>query len=388
MKDNIDKKSKKILNVVSVFFSLPFFLGDQLIYFTHKGYIIHLVCSPSDKIEKFANDHLCQYKEIDLLRKISLFADIKATWQLYQYIKKEKFNIVCGHTPKGGLLSMIAAFIARIPQRVYFRHGLRYETCSGLKRTILIYCERIASMLATKVVCVSNYLIEKSIDDHLSSQKKMILLNYGSCNGVDALKQFNPNQINKQRKELLRKELHLPQDAFIMGYAGRLVHDKGITQLVQAFEKLSIVYPNIYLLLIGPYEDGDRLPSSTISTIKENNKIIHTGLIEKEIEYYYSLMDIYILPSYREGLPTCILEASAMQIPVLTTSHSGSRDSMINQETGIYVKIDKDDIADKTEMLYNDATRRKQLGINGRKFVLKYFNQQKIWEDIEHKLYL
>lgn len=146
---------KKILNVVSVYFSIPFFFGDQLKYFKEKGYDIHLVCSPSQKLEEYANSQGVKYKEFIILRKFSVFQDIKTVIALYKYIKKNNFDIVVGHTPKGALIAMISSYLARTKNRIYFRHGLSYETTKGLKRKILVLIEKITGSLSNVVVCVS-----------------------------------------------------------------------------------------------------------------------------------------------------------------------------------------------------------------------------------------
>ena len=379
--------NKKILNVVCVYFSIPFFFGKQLTYFGRKGYEIHLICSPSDKIAAFSKQHHCQYKEISILRKFSVWQDIKAVYEIYKYIRLNKFDTVCGHTPKGGLLSMIAAYMAGVPNRVFFRHGLVYETSTGLKKFILLSAERIASFCSTKVVCVSPYLIERSLTDRLTSKKKMMLLNIGSCNGVDANIKYNPDFIDISRKKELKRKLNIPDEAFIMGYTGRLVCDKGIVELVDAFLKLQQDRENLYLLLVGPAEERDALPEKTVQEIRRNKKIVCTGLIESDMEYYYSLMDVLLLPTYREGLGTSILEASSMGKPVLTTSHTGSRDAIVNGVTGMYININADSIAEKVSDYLNNPELCRKHGENGRKFIMENFEEEIIWKEIEKKVY-
>lgn len=377
----------KILNVVCVFFSIPSFFGDQLSYFTKKGYNIHLSCSPSDKLLPFAKEHGCSAVEIRIDRKFSIWHDLIALWKLYKYIRKEKFDIVSGHTPKGGLLSMIAAYIAGVHKRIFFRHGLVYETKTGISRFILINAERIASLLATKVVCVSPYLIEKSLQDHLTSKRKMTLLNIGSCNGVDALEKFNPNNIILAKKNTLKQALQINNNCFVIGYTGRLVKDKGIVELVEAFQILDKQYDKLRLLLVGPLEERDALPKETIQIIKHHPRIIFTGLIEDDIQYYYSLMDILVLCTHREGFGTSILEASSMEKPVLTTSHSGSRDAIINGQTGCFIEMSATSLIEKISFYINNPEIKCKQGENGRSFVLKNFEQEIIWKEIENRLY-
>ncbi len=382
------KSKPKIVNVVSVFFSIPFFFGDQLKYFSEKGYQIYLICSPSEKIEKYAKKQGVKYKEFVILRKFSIFQDVKTVFKLYQFFRRQHFDIVVGHTPKGALLSMLASFLARVPKRIFFRHGLVYETKLGLNKMLLVNIERFTSFLATKVVCVSPYLIERSISDRLSNPNKLILLNRGSCNGVDVFQKFNPTNIIKSKREELRKRVNIQDQNYVIGYVGRLVKDKGILELVEAFVKLQKKHSHIKLLLVGPYEDKDKLNFETLQVIKNNEGIITTNHIDNDIEYYYSLMNIFVLPTHREGLGTAILEASSMEVPVLTTAHTGSRDAIEEGVTGMYIELNSENIFKTIDECILNPNKFALYGIEGRKHILKYFEQELIWKEIEDKLYV
>lgn len=378
---------KKVLNVVSVFFSIPFFFGDQIKHFTSKGYDITLVCSPSNKIASFANKQNAHYKEIPILRKFSVFQDIKSLFILYRYIKNNKFDIVCGHTPKGALIAMLASFIARTPKRVFFRHGLVYETTGGLKRFVLINMERITSFCATQVVCVSPYLVERSLKDHLTRKNKMLVLHKGSCNGVDCVKKFNPQKYSEEDRSSFKQSLGLSENSYVIGYTGRLVHDKGIEELVDGFLLLQKRFNDVFLLLVGPLEDKDPLSERTKRILQNNKNIVMTGMIDNEIEKYYSIMNVLVLATYREGFGTCILEASAMGVPVLTTSHTGSRDAIINQKTGLYIDLSAQSISSTIEVLIKNSDFALELGEQGRQYINENFEQHIVWEEIENHIY-
>lgn len=378
---------KKILNVVCVYFSVPFFFGEQLTYFSKKGYHIHVSCSPSKKFVEYVRNHGCVPVEIEITRKFSIKSDVKALIKLIKYIKREKFDIVCGHTPKGGLLAMISAYLSGVRKRVFFRHGLVYETAHGLKRFILLNAERTASIFATNVVCVSPYLVERSIKDRLTRKSKLILLHKGSCNGVNAFGQFNPHNIDSEKLVSFIETYGISHKDFVIGYTGRLVIDKGIVELVDAFNELAADNNNIKLLLVGPLEERDSLPTSTINDIKSNPNIICTGLIEKNIEYYYAMMNIFVLCTHREGFGTSILEASSMELPVLTTSHSGSRDAIINDITGMYVETNKESLVNAISKYMDNPNLIAKQGIEGRRFVINNFEQSLIWKEIENRVY-
>lgn len=154
-----------ILHVVNISFVIPYFLGKQLNWFVEKGHKEYIVCSPSGEMEEFSKRYSFEYKPIEVLRKISIGKDLKAVWSTYRYIKEVKADVVTGHTPKGGLVAMLAAWMARVPIRIYLRHGLVYETSTGLKRSLLVNIDRLASRLATKIVCVSPSVARRSVED-------------------------------------------------------------------------------------------------------------------------------------------------------------------------------------------------------------------------------
>lgn len=375
-----------ILHVVNISFVIPYFLGSQLLFFKNKGYSEYIVCSPSDELKYFSEQYGFKYKEIDILRKISLLKDLKAIVLSAEYIRKNQINIVIGHTPKGALIAMLAAYIMRVRIRIYFRHGLVYETSLGFKRKMLMVIDKLAAFLATQVVCVSPSVCEKSLEDRLNPASKQCLLSKGTCNGIDTIR-FCKESLDIRRLIELKVKLGFKQDCLVIGFTGRLVQDKGIIELICAFKVLQNKYPNLILLLVGMLEERDALPRDIVTYIKENEHIVNTGYIENvNIEYYYALMDVFVLPSYREGFPTSVLEASAMNLPIVTTRVTGCIDSIIEGETGIFVQNDANDLAKGIDIFLQDKAKRHLYGAKGRKFVIENFEQNIIWKEIE-KLY-
>lgn len=377
---------KNILHVVNIYFVLPYFIGNQFLFFHNKGYKLHVICSPSDNLDEYSNEMKFKYKEIPILRSFSIYQDIISIFQICKYIKNNKISVVVGHTPKGALLSMIAAYIMGVPKRIYFRHGLVYETSRGLKRSILLFLERLSSRLSTKVVCVSPSVYKASLIDKLNKEDKQIILNNGTCNGIDS-KKFSKRIANGEIRKNLMLKYNIPENSFVVGYTGRFVKDKGIIELVSAFEIVLKKHKNIYLLLVGMFESRDALPEHTVNVIKSNINIIKPGLIDyNEIEKLYDLMDIFVLPSYREGFPTSVLEASSMELPVITTKVTGCIDSIINNKTGVFVNHDSHSIAQAIEDFFMDKEKTLCFGKEGRKYVLDCFDQTAVWNCIE-KMY-
>lgn len=375
---------RHILHVVNIYFVIPYFLGGQFEYFRELGYELDVVCSKSPYLDPYAKQHNFGYREIPILRSINPIQDFKSIRQICHYIKDRQVGIVVGHTPKGGLLSMVAAWLMRVPKRVYFRHGLVYQTSSGLKRFILMSVDRIASLLATKIVCVSPSVLEQSIKDKLSPAHKQIVLGKGTCSGVDTQGKFNPQNINSEKMSLLKQKWGIDDSDWIVGYTGRLVRDKGIMELVDAFDLVKANNPRLKLLLVGMFEERDALPQEVQNRIKNDPQIVWTDFQNEDMEYFYAMMNVYVLMSYREGFPTGTLEAQSMGVPVITTRVTGCCDSIVEGETGAFVSREPEELGKVIKaMSEGEITFSAE---RTRSWVMDNFDNLRVWEEIK-KLY-
>jgi glycosyltransferase involved in cell wall biosynthesis len=198
-----------------------------------------------------------------------------------------------------------------------------------------------------------------------------MLLGKGACNGIN-LHKFKPREKTDPN--------------FIVGFVGRLSIDKGIIELITAWEKFAADHPHAELHLIGPFDERDPLPEPTTDKIKHLSSVKHVGLVE-DTSLYYSEMDVFILPSYREGFPMVILEASASGIPVITTRKTGCVDAIMENNTGIYTEIQPEAIQRSLEYYYQNPAVRKQHGMNGIAFVKEYFTEEFLFDEIEKKVF-
>lgn len=372
-------KGDKILHVVTVSFAINHFFGQQFVYLKKtSGNEYHLACSPSQEFLKLSNKLEYVPLEVEITRSISPVKDIKAIIKIYQYIKRNNITKVVGHTPKGGMVAMIASFFAGISERIYFRHGIIYETSIGFKRILLKNIERLSGYLATKVVCVSQSVLDISIKDKLNETNKNLILGLGTCNGIDTEKKFNSKEISLDTVEVLRSKLNLNPKDKIVGYVGRLVKDKGIDDLITAWGIVETKYPDAKLLLVGPIEVRDSISDYSKNKIKENSSIIFTDFVD-DTSAYFSLMDIFILPTYREGFPTVALEASSMNLPVIITKATGCTEAILENETGLFISNNPKDIASKIIFYLDNAEVAARHGLRGRLFVQENFEQTKIW---------
>lgn len=372
----------KILHVVNVSFVLPYYLGQQISYFKNKNFDIHIVCTESNDLFEFCDKYKIKCFPLKITRKLDIISDLTSLYRLYKIIKSEKYDTVIGHTPKGGLISMLASFFCGTNKRVYFRHGLMYETTNGLKRILLIKIEKITSYLSTDVICVSQSVLNKSIKNKLSIPHKCLILNNGTCNGIDSINHFNPDLINSEKVIDIEKKLFLNNDDIVVGFIGRLVKDKGINELIEAWKLLLNMHSNIKLVIAGPIEIRDPIRKDVLEYIRTEKSIRYIGEVTNPL-IYYSIFDIFILPSYREGFPTVVLEASSMKLPIITTRATGCFDSIIENKTGIYCEITSGSIATCIDFYIKNPDMRALHGINGREFVINNFNQKKIWDLLE-----
>lgn len=379
-------KPKKVLHIITVSFVINHFFGRQFAYLREKtGNTYYLGCSPSSELDLLSRELDYIPFEVEITRNISPIADLKAIFKLYRFIKANEIDVVVGHTPKGGMVAMLSAFLAGIKDRIYFRHGIIYETSTGIKRLLLKNIDRLSGLLAKSVVCVSDGVKSISERDHLNKSEKNVIIGKGTCNGIDTEERFNPSFVDNTALAALRKQYNIEPNDMVLGYVGRLVRDKGINELVEAWALLKKNYSNIKLLLVGPIEQRDEISPNSIKLIETDPSIINTGFV-LDSSLFFKLMNVFILPTYREGFPTVSLEASSMEVPVIITRATGCRESIIEGETGVFITHDVDDIVAKVSLYFDNVDLRKKHGWNGRNFVRQYFKQQHVWDEINQKL--
>jgi glycosyltransferase involved in cell wall biosynthesis len=377
-------KEKRLLHVVNISFVVPYFIGNQVDYLHSLGYSVSVACSPSQHFSDYAKEKNFIPFPINIQRSFSIINDLKSVVKLICFIKKNKISVVIGHTPKGGIIAMYAAKLAGVKKRIYFRHGIMFETATGNKRKFLMMIERFTGALATKVVCVSRSVMEVSDQERLSAAHKNLILGDGTCNGIDC-NFFSRNTINQLVLTNMFHKFRIEPGSFVIGFVGRLAKDKGIEELVHSFEIVQKDLPGVCLLLVGPMEERDEISSGTAEKIKTNPGIIFTGF-ETEVRYFYAMMNVLILPSHREGFPTVVLEASAMNLPVITTRVTGCIDSIIENETGIFCDINVNDIAEKIKYYYQNPAIASQHAKNGCARVIQSFSQERVWQELKNKI--
>ena len=324
-------KRNKFFIVTTIPQSLNFFKGQCALL--NQYFDVSVISSQKDKLELFGLSEGVKTHYIPMRRSISLFYDLIGLFQFISLFESERPKIVHGNTPKASLLSMLAAKLIGIPIRIYMCHGLRYQGSCGFMRKLLMSMERLSCLCATEVLCVSKGVRKTLIEDKICSSSKCKVILYGSANGID-LNLFDPDKVDISG---LRAQIGIPDTDFVFLFVGRIVKDKGINELVGAFNRLSKEYTNISLLLVGAEEKNLNPISEEASfIIKQNPKIFAVGRKE-DVKPYMILSDAFVLPSYREGFGMVLIEAGALGKPCITTDIIGCNEIILPNENGVII---------------------------------------------------
>lgn len=372
---------KKVIRVTTVPVSFTTLLKGQLKFMANYFEMIGISSSgTNNQLDKFSSDENVRTIPIEMTRKITPIQDFKALLKLYFLFRTEKPFLVHSHTPKAGTLSMIAAKFAGVPNRLHTIAGLPLVESKGIKRVILNFVEKITYGCATRILPNSFGLSEIIIDNKFTHKEKLSIIANGSSNGIDT-SFFNPNLYSGEEKKHLRENLKIKTNDFIYIFVGRLVTDKGINELICAFQKINTEYPETKLLLVGDYEtDLDPLLPNTLNQITENTNIIQTGWVD-DVRPYLSISNVLVFPSYREGFPNVVMQSGAMELPSIVTDINGCNEIIKDKVTGLIIPV-KDQTAtyDAMKAILDLTDKGKSLGINSRKNIVSKYERSLIWE--------
>ena len=346
----------------------------QIRYMRDKGFDVEVVSGPGAELDFLAREGISIHA-IKLTRGLSPLGDLRALVSLYRLFARLKPIIVHGSTAKGGPLSMIAAAAAKIPVRIYTLRGLIIQLGSGAMNKIFRALEWLACRCASRVLAVSRSVADIMIREKLCNSDKIKVLGNGSSMGVDAENRFNPGLVDEADIDGLRKQLGIQADATVLGFVGRIVRDKGVVELAAAWRQLRLEYENVFLLMIGPAEPQDPVPAEVLQELRTDPRVVIVDFAQNEdMPLYYRIMDLVILPTYREGFPNVALEAAAMELPVLATRVTGCVDAVIDGVTGTLAPArDSGALANAMRVYMNDDAKRKAHGKAGRQRVSRIF---------------
>ncbi len=377
----MNNKKKKVCMVTTIPFAIRFLLMDQIKGLQKEGYSVTAVCSPGRWVDEIKKEGVA-VKEILMKRKISPLSDVVALFKLARYLRKEKFNIVHTSTPKAGFIGTLAAKIAGVPNLIHSNLGFYFRADSFWpKKFFFTLVEKTIGWCSTIVFSVAKPDIDRAIKERIYPKEKIRYMGWM----IDGEK-FNPNKFNKEFIEEKKKELGIKEGYKVIGINARLVKDKGYYELFEAFSNLVSEFPRTILMIIGPEEPekSDKInPKSVFKDYGIENKVLYLG--ERiDVDELYSVMDIFILPSYREGIAVSVLEALAMEVPTIGTNVGGIPDSI---EDGLTGKLISPKSVKEIEMalkyfLENPDTI-KQYGKRGREKIVRLFNNDLVFERIK-----
>jgi glycosyltransferase involved in cell wall biosynthesis len=331
-----------------------------------------LVSSPGELLEETAQREGVSCMTVPMRRGMAPFHDLVSLFRLIVLLRRLRPDLTEFSTPKAGLLGSLAACVCRVPVRIYLLRGLKLETSSGWRRWILLLGERVAAACSHVVLCNSESLRAEALALPLARDKKLLVLGAGSSNGVN-VERFRPGESD------VRQRLNIGEDELVVGFVGRLTRDKGVPELLEAFDRIAAAHHQVRLLLVGWFDQAeDALAPELRTRIEQNSRIVCTGYVADTAPYYRA-MDVMVLPSWREGFPGVVLEAGASQVPVVTTLSTGARDAVVAEVTGLlippgYPKA----ICEAVLKLLGNPELRRRMGLAARVWVTEHYAKTRV----------
>ena len=374
---------KKLIRITTVPLSLKVLLKGQLRFMASNGFDVKGVSSEGEELREVHENEGIAVEAITMSRKITPFQDLKSLWEMWNFLRKEKPQIVHTHTPKAGIIGMLAARLAGVPHRLHTVAGLPLMEAIGTKRKILNFVEKLTYSSATRVYPNSKGLYDFILQNNFTQSNKLKIIANGSSNGIDTAF-FSPDQVTEIERVTLREKLNIQPDDFVFVFVGRIVSDKGINELIKAFSELQAVENNeptgIKLLLVGGLEnDLDPLNSETLAEINQNKDIISVGF-QQDVRSFFAIADALVFPSYREGFPNVVMQAGAMGLPSIVSDINGCNEIIIEGENGLIIppkNVEK--LKEKMLTLAKDKNLYTKLKGNSRRMIENRYEQSVVW---------
>lgn len=368
----------KILRITTVPLSLNVLLKGQLKFMNESGFEVTAVSANGPEVTEIKDREGVEHIVIPLTRKITPLRDLIALWKMTRLIKKLKPQIVHTHTPKAGLIGMMSAWVARTPVRIHTVAGMPLMEAKGISKVLLKLSELMTYRCATKVYPNSIQLKDWMLNNFDVSKHKVAVIGNGTSNGINTQHYDRTDSVLSQAAEI-RQQLGIEQEAKVLIFVGRLVKDKGIIELVDAFSDLEI--QGLHLVLVGNYEDErDPVPPHIKETINQAANIHAVGF-QKDIRPYMALSDLFVFPSYREGFPNVVLQALSMQLPCVVSNINGCNEVIKDGVNGVIVE--PKNTTQLQQAMYALLTNIEKFDIlsnNARPSVVHHYEQKDYWQ--------
>ena len=375
---------KKLIRITTVPISFKVLLKGQLRFMASNGFDVKGVSSEGEELKEVRENEGIVMEAINMSRKITPFQDLKSLWEMWNFLRKEKPQIVHTHTPKAGIIGMLAARLAGVPHRLHTVAGLPLMEATGIKRKILNFVEKLTYSSATRVYTNSKGLYDFILQNNFTQSNKLKIIANGSSNGINTTF-FSPDQVSETERVALREKLNIQPDDFVFVFVGRIVSDKGINELIKAFSELQAVENNelmgIKLLLVGGLEnDLDPLNPETLAEINQNKDIISVGF-QQDVRPFFAISDALAFPSYREGFPNVVMQAGAMGLPSIVSDINGCNEIIVEGENGLIIppkNVEK--LKEKMLTLARDKNLYIKLKENSRRMIENRYEQSVVWK--------
>ena len=375
---------KKLIRITTVPISFKVLLKGQLRFMVSNGFDVKGVSSEGEELKEILENEGIVMEAINMSRKITPFQDLKSLWEMWNFLRKEKPQIVHTHTPKAGIIGMLAARLAGVPHRLHTVAGLPLMEATGIKRKILNFVEKLTYSSATRVYPNSKGLYDFILQNNFTQSNKLKIIANGSSNGINTTF-FSPAQVSEIEKVALREKLNIQPDDFVFVFVGRIVSDKGINELIKAFSELQTAENNeltgIKLLLVGGLEsDLDPLNPETLAEINQNKDIISAGF-QQDVRPFFAISDALAFPSYREGFPNVVMQAGAMGLPSIVSDINGCNEIIVEGENGLIIpskNVEK--LKEKMLTLARDKNLYIKLKENSRRMIENRYEQSVVWK--------
>ncbi len=375
---------KKLIRITTVPISFKVLLKGQLRFMASNGFDVKGVSSEGKELQEVVENEGIVMKAVNMSRKITPFQDLKSLWEMWNFLRKEKPQIVHTHTPKAGIIGMLAARLAGVPHRLHTVAGLPLMEATGTKRKILNFVEKLTYSSATRVYPNSKGLYDFILQNNFTQSNKLKIIGNGSSNGINTTF-FSPEQVTETERVTLREKLNIQPDDFVFVFVGRIVSDKGINELIKAFSELQAAENNeltgIKLLLVGGLEsDLDPLNPETLAEINQNKDIISAGF-QQDVRPFFAISDALAFPSYREGFPNVVMQAGAMGLPSIVSDINGCNEIIVEGENGLIIppkNVKK--LKEKMLTLARDKNLYIELKENSRRMIENRYEQSVVWK--------
>jgi len=371
--------NKKLIRITTAPMALKYLLKGQMSFMSKNGFDVIMISADGQELNDVIESEKCKHFIVPFTRKITIIKDLYATYKLYRILIREKPDIVHTHTPKAGIVGMLASYFARVPARLHTVAGLPLVETTGFKRFILNFVERLTYRCSTMVYPNSFGLKEIILKNRFTTKNKLRIIGNGSSNGIDT-SYFDSELFSSLENNTLKSELGVEINDFVFIFVGRVVSDKGINELVEAFDRFCLLEQDIKLLIVGPLEDElDPLNEQTKLLINNNVKIISVGY-QHDVRPYFAISDSLVFPSYREGFPNVVMQAGAMGLPSIVSDINGCNEIIVNNINGLIIRVKSvQTIYDAMIKITSDKYLFNKLRLNSRDSIKIKYEREAFW---------